>query len=368
MIYKHITDVNRIENIIDLFVEYVSKQPAQEEKKVSFSNGYLLNMEGYKPGIFIKASEALKIKEWKPTMVTSDEIASRAIKAMNISENNLVHWKQKTLFEERLKQNPILGQSILYSLYCSDDDEQTLERLAEFFGRRYDLLAYLFFTKDPDQYYPCRPTIFKKAFKDFEVDTDCFESFTYDNYVKYNETIRELATVYSNYMGHIGVLDAHSFAFIIGRYEDVRSYIFDDQKIEKLDETKKKEKETIVRTRVNQSEFRKNLIEYWGGKCAVTGCESTEILIASHIKPWRDCELNSESVSVYNGLLLTPNLDALFDAGYISFDDNGSIIISSRISDKDLEILGVPNNMKLRYVDAEHKKFLKYHRENVFRG
>ena len=100
---------------------------------------------------------------------------------------------------------------------------------------------------------------------------------------------------------------------------------------------------------------------------AATGCKQTDLLVASHIKPWRDCTLNSESSNKFNGLLLTQNLDALFDAGYISFKDDGTILISGRLSDSTIKIFGLSNDMKLRWIEDTHKGFLQYHRENIFR-
>jgi predicted restriction endonuclease len=164
-------------------------------------------------------------------------------------------------------------------------------------------------------------------------------------------------------------LDAHSFAWRVGKYKDVRNYIFecDEEETTVKDQTGKKEKLAVVKTRVNQSEFRRKLVEYWGEECSVTGCKQTDLLVASHIKPWRDCTLNSESSNKFNGLLLTPNLDALFDAGYISFKDDGTILISGRLSDSTIKIFGLSNDMQLRWIEDTHKGFLQYHRENIFR-
>jgi len=71
-----------------------------------------------------------------------------------------------------------------------------------------------------------------------------------------------------------------------------------------------------VRTRIGQGEFRKKLITYWNG-CAVTDCKLIKILRASHIKPWR-FSTNAERLDEYNGLLLLPSIDSLFDAGLIT--------------------------------------------------
>ena len=59
-----------------------------------------------------------------------------------------------------------------------------------------------------------------------------------------------------------------------------------------------------------------------------------KFLIASHIKPWA-CSESGEKLDIDNGLLLCPNHDALFDSGYISFDENGVIMISEHLKRDD---------------------------------
>lgn len=122
------------------------------------------------------------------------------------------------------------------------------------------------------------------------------------------------------------------------------------------------EKQNLVKCRIGQGTFREKLIAYWNG-CSVTKFKNIEILIASHIKPWSNSS-NEERLDVYNGFLLTPNLDKLFDKGYISFDDNGKILISKKL--KDFQLLGISIEMRIP-IEVEHKKYLSYHRNEVFK-
>ena len=125
-----------------------------------------------------------------------------------------------------------------------------------------------------------------------------------------------------------------------------------------IDET---EKEAIIRARIGQGLFRNRLLSYWAG-CSITGCKLTNILIASHIKPWRNSS-NAERIDLFNGLLLTPNYDKLFDLGFISFDDNGKIILSKEFPKSEQQILGIDNHTHLISVDERHFRYLKFHRE-----
>jgi len=120
--------------------------------------------------------------------------------------------------------------------------------------------------------------------------------------------------------------------------------------------------------RVGQDIFRRTLIEYWGGRCAVTGLDVVELLRASHIKPWADCESDAERLDVFNGLLLAPHLDALFDKGLVTFSDDGQLLCSSQLSDRQWTLLGI-DRMAVRADSLAdgHRAYLQWHRSKVFR-
>ena len=121
------------------------------------------------------------------------------------------------------------------------------------------------------------------------------------------------------------------------------------------------EKESLIKSRIGQGAFRKQLLDMWG-KCAVTGCEVKELLVASHIMPWSVSE--SDRLNPCNGFLLVAHLDKAFDSGLISFDQAGLIMISSKF--KDYERIGIDSRMSIK-LKPEHEKFLEYHRVNVYK-
>lgn len=121
--------------------------------------------------------------------------------------------------------------------------------------------------------------------------------------------------------------------------------------------------------RIGQGIFRRTLIEYWGGRCAVTGLDVVEVLRASHIKPWSDCESDAERLDVFNGLLLAPHLDALFDRGLVTFSDNGQLLRSPQLSDRQSSLLGIDGvEARADSLTDCHRKYLRWHRSKVFRG
>lgn len=111
--------------------------------------------------------------------------------------------------------------------------------------------------------------------------------------------------------------------------------------------------------------FRGNVLRLWDGSCAVTGVQEHRVLVAAHIKPWAEA-VPHEKADHYNGLLLVPNLDALFDQGLISFRDDGGVIISNLWSKDDQRRMYVTEDMHLRRVPLQSKSYLAYHRDTCF--
>lgn len=126
------------------------------------------------------------------------------------------------------------------------------------------------------------------------------------------------------------------------------------------------EQKALVKVRIQQSGFRKRLLERWGDSCSVSGLKVPGILVASHIRPWSLCESAQERWSVDNGLLLHPGLDKAFDRGLIGFDDDGNIVLSKTAQRHDVQAaLGIQAKSRIRdfrrHPGLVH--FLRMHRE-----
>ena len=125
----------------------------------------------------------------------------------------------------------------------------------------------------------------------------------------------------------------------------------------------KTERKGLVTSRVGQGWYRRELLHKFGHKCAVTESSLEEILIASHIVPWRDSS-DDEKLDPNNGILLSPNYDALFDKHLISFEDSGEIIISPMIKPNQLSLLGISKEAKISVTELM-KPYLARHREKL---
>lgn len=131
----------------------------------------------------------------------------------------------------------------------------------------------------------------------------------------------------------------------------------------KTDPEKRTEIETLIKARLGQGSFRQNVLEQYPS-CPLTGLDIQPLLIASHIKPWSVCN-NNERLDPFNGLMLAPNIDALFDKGLITFDTDGTIKIHPTINPENQKRLGISPDMKLK-IRPKSKKYFEYHRNHVF--
>ena len=128
-----------------------------------------------------------------------------------------------------------------------------------------------------------------------------------------------------------------------------------------------------VKTRVNQNVFRQIVIANYSGKCAITGIDIPDLLLASHIIPWSKNE--TERLNPENGICLSPLYDRAYDQGYISINENYEILLSSEIKEKNKEeyhskyfapLSGMNIIRPAKYLPK--KEFLQYHLEEVFKG
>jgi hypothetical protein len=152
-------------------------------------------------------------------------------------------------------------------------------------------------------------------------------------------------------------------AFISDVIEYVDPSFAADRDVKALDK-KSTDYEALVLARRGQGRFRAAVERIWRGRCAVSGCIVPEVLRASHIQPWRASN-DWERLDGNNGLLLNATLDALFDKAFISFDQDGKIMISPRLSAGDENVLTLrgmslsskPTKEQNYYLEAHRKEF-----------
>jgi len=125
------------------------------------------------------------------------------------------------------------------------------------------------------------------------------------------------------------------------------------------------EGERAQKFRIGQNIFRDALIEYWNGTCPLSGISNPALLRASHMIPWSACSSDAQRLDVHNGLLLSALWDAAFDAGLVTFNDDGWVLASGRLEDAALEALSLDKAPRLPLRD-EHRPYLSHHRNHVW--
>ena len=120
-----------------------------------------------------------------------------------------------------------------------------------------------------------------------------------------------------------------------------------------------------VNARRGQSKFRKELLEVYNSKCAMTATSVVEILEAAHIYPYKGYDTNVVS----NGIILRADIHTLFDLGLISINPvTLEIEISSKLKGNN-EYASLINKKVYLPKDIQKqpsKKVLEYHYNKVF--
>ena len=335
------------------------------------SSEYLEREEGYKAELFADGRTALNSKAWTTVAIGNGSITNALIAALLQEPNNLVDWrirdslvkKLRVYLEAKATSKLREVEQALFDLYRSESDGKSFERLSVLLGHRYPLLAYLFFLKDSHKYLPTAPTYFEYGFELLGVEFKMAYKCSWENYFSFLGLIGQVRLfLEARLSNQVSLLDAHSFVWILANQMRYPTQQAEASLFAKLPEVARK---AVIMARIGQGSFRKQVVQHWK-VCAITQCSEPRLLRASHIKPWSK-STPTECLDGYNGILLSPTLDACFDDGYISFSDTGAIAISPLLSANDTNRLGIHKGMKLTRLHERHLPYLAYHRKNCFR-
>lgn len=153
------------------------------------------------------------------------------------------------------------------------------------------------------------------------------------------------------------------------RIENSKKYLKNiEDIINEKDNSRKTERDAMIKVRIVQGEFRKNTLDILN-YCPITKIENPNFLIASHIMPWSKCTEPYQRLDGYNGFMLTPSCDKLFDLGYISFENDGKLLISSQLTENERKIFLIEKDTKcdINNENGMRNLYLEYHRNNIFK-
>lgn len=125
------------------------------------------------------------------------------------------------------------------------------------------------------------------------------------------------------------------------------------------------ESEAKTKIRYGEEKFRKRLMPMWDNQCAICHIDLPPLLTASRAKPWKDCT-EKERVDPYNGILLCCNHHMLYQQGFIAFDGQGKIHLSSQLAETNYEKYDLHEKIKINR-EERHKPYVKWHKKHLFK-
>jgi hypothetical protein len=272
-------------------------------------------------------------------------IREKVIKAINeyVKKNGYDTWMSRkevqayvnSCYKEKISSGSLLPTDYCYNRYNSGLVDFAEDRLFEYNDHKFRLLGEHYAYIGDVWHYPSDKTI--KPYVIGRWDNGKFESYTKSEVeeIKEEEKFRE---------------DASEIVDEIEKKLDIQGL-------------KGEERLTVTKIRVNQSIYRRGLLRKYK-HCCLCGVSNKNLLIASHIKPWSESS-TEEKLDFNNGLILCPNHDKLFDMGYISFNDEGEIIISKELNDVDKEFMNISSKMKVE-LNNKSREYMSYHRKHIF--
>ena len=195
--------------------------------------GLVAAWERYKPQLRELALSKLDTAGWDKSIIGRGVILANAIAAIEIQDNgrggltnNLLFWQNRfghmsrehrALLDAQQDAGARLAiETALFDLYRTETaDGELFERLAQLTGRKYTLLAYLFFLKDMNRFMPIQPTGFDRAFQELGIDFTTLRNCSWDNYRHFNDILGQIRTALEDIarLHNVRLVDAHSFVW-----------------------------------------------------------------------------------------------------------------------------------------------------------
>ena len=206
----------------DKLVQYMGayKRYLDGQQRGEYSRPLSNVEEDYKRDIAAKVEDILNSESWTETEIGEGKIGGRAIKAVQRSLN-LVGRFQITIFADKVRENYSISERILYDLYHDRKEQECFEQICKLFGRKYDLISYLYFVLDSNKYLPLRPSIFDAIFNKLGIGLETSGRCSWENYQEFLGTIEAVRDEMKEYykVDDVDLLDAHSFLWTINSDE-----------------------------------------------------------------------------------------------------------------------------------------------------
>lgn len=218
------TDLISPEKLINKIVQF-NEYIVERDGYVNFQdrNTFLGREENYKSIVAVQAQDALKYEKWNTRWVANGKVSECALNAVKCGRN-LVFINQKYNFADKLysvsEEEKKLAAETLYNIYKSKGGEErrAFEDAKAYFGGNYDLIAYLFFIKDPSRFLPISTGHFEKSLQSIGCDYRLSGQCNWDNYIGFINIVKQVQEEMIRMMPNVEIrlIDAHSFLWVIG--------------------------------------------------------------------------------------------------------------------------------------------------------
>ena len=215
------------------FQEAVKRESGKEF--VSFSEGMPSKWESYKQEIYEEGRNRLNFRSWEREQIGTGQILKCVIHAIEINiraaklRNNLLKWENRWGVTRRAQHSLYLAlddctrredfESAIFDFYTDNIvPGSTFDVFVNLMGKHYNLIAYLFFLKNRDEYAPIAPKQFDKAFNLLNVPLKTYKRCSWDNYCSYNQVLKQVRRALEGEgLEDVSLLDAHSFCWMISQ-------------------------------------------------------------------------------------------------------------------------------------------------------
>lgn len=212
---RHMIDINeKIFEIAYSDFEKLVKNDIIENNSDFRNHALIVKNENYKYDILEEAKNKLISNTWKESDFGKGRILDCVINSINLSINNLVDWRKKDDFK-KLKANRE-NEELLFDFFKSKISDETAFNQFYEFGFSYQLIAYLFFIKNSQKYMPISQDQFDKIFGSLGIEFNTSHNCSWENYLEFNEIIKQFRKLLSKRFKNVSLLDAHSFLWIYG--------------------------------------------------------------------------------------------------------------------------------------------------------
>lgn len=186
-----------------------------DDEKIDLKNHpVIVKQENYKYEIIDDARNQLKLKIWKESDIGSGTILRNVQNSINVKSNNLIDWRKKDDFK-KLKVNRD-NEQFLYDFFKSKINDGVAFNNFKKIGFSYQLIAYLFFIKNHQRYMPISQEKFDEIFNTLNIDFKTSNNCSWENYLEFNEIIKQFRKQLSQRYKTASLLDSHSFLWIYG--------------------------------------------------------------------------------------------------------------------------------------------------------